>query len=152
MEDDERRGQLHADLRPRRQPVDRPLAFDPRNSDVLYVGTGEASPGSGSVTCPGDGVWKTTNGGATWQQTGLEDTVAIGRIAIHPASPDTVFVAAMGNVYSRNTERGVAERVYLADPAGGSGGHSTMTSNANSARSNRSSKTRSLTAYWPASA
>ena len=83
------------------------LAIDPRDSNVLYVGTGEASPGGGSVTYPGDGVWKTSDGGASWQHLGLEHTIAIGRIAVDPQHPDTVFVAAMGNLYSRNTDRGV---------------------------------------------
>jgi hypothetical protein len=83
------------------------LALDPRDSDVLYVGTGEASPGGGSVTYPGDGVWKTTDGGLTWQHLGLEESVYIGRIVLNPQAPDTVFVAAMGNLFSRNPERGV---------------------------------------------
>src|SRR5262245_43135885 len=78
------------------------LALDPRNSDVLYVGTGEASPGGGSVTYPGDGVWKTTNGGATWQHVGLDLTVAIGRIVVDPRNPNNVFVAAPGHLFSRN--------------------------------------------------
>jgi photosystem II stability/assembly factor-like uncharacterized protein len=83
------------------------LAIDPRDSNILYVGTGEASPGGGSVTYPGDGVWKTTDGGVTWQHLGLDQTVAIGRIVIDPRNPDNVFVAAMGNLYSRNVDRGV---------------------------------------------
>jgi photosystem II stability/assembly factor-like uncharacterized protein len=83
------------------------LAIDPRDSNVLYVGTGEASPGGGSVTYPGDGVWKTTDGGATWQHLGLDKTIYIGRIVVDPRNPSNVFVAAMGNLYSRNTDRGV---------------------------------------------
>ncbi|HSR99390.1 MAG TPA: hypothetical protein VLM79_20200 [Kofleriaceae bacterium] len=83
------------------------LAIDPRDSNVLYVGTGEASPGGGSVTYPGDGVWKTTDGGATWQHLGLDNTVYIGRIVVDPKNPDNVFVAAMGHLYSRNPDRGV---------------------------------------------
>jgi photosystem II stability/assembly factor-like uncharacterized protein len=83
------------------------LALDPRNSDVLYVGTGEARPGGGSITYPGDGVWKTTDGGATWQHLGLDNTIYIGRIVVDPHNPDNVFVAAMGNLFSRNTDRGV---------------------------------------------
>ncbi|HET7506663.1 MAG TPA: hypothetical protein VFK02_36835 [Kofleriaceae bacterium] len=83
------------------------LAIDPRDSNILYVGTGEASPGGGSVTYPGDGVWKTVDGGASWEHLGLDDTVAIGRIVVDPRNPDNVFVAAMGNLYSTNAERGV---------------------------------------------
>ena len=91
------------------------LAVDPRDSDILYVGTGEASPGGGSVTYPGDGVWKTRDGGLTWQHLGLEESVYIGRIVIDPQDPDTVFVAAMGNLFSRNPERGV----YRSTDGGG---------------------------------
>jgi photosystem II stability/assembly factor-like uncharacterized protein len=83
------------------------LAIDPRDSNILYVGTGEASPGGGSVTYPGDGVWKTTDGGATWQHLGLEQTVTIGRIVVDPRTPSNVFVAATGNLFSRNVDRGV---------------------------------------------
>ncbi|HEX7843957.1 MAG TPA: hypothetical protein VF469_41065, partial [Kofleriaceae bacterium] len=83
------------------------LALDPRDSNILYVGTGEANPGGGSVTQPGDGVWKTTDGGATWQHLGLDQTVEIGRIVIDPKNPNNVFVAAMGNLFSRNVDRGV---------------------------------------------
>ncbi|HEY0988480.1 MAG TPA: hypothetical protein VGD80_15555 [Kofleriaceae bacterium] len=83
------------------------LALDPRDSNILYVGTGEASPGGGSVTYPGDGVWKTLDGGATWQHLGLDKTIYIGRIVVDPRNPDNVFVAAMGNLFSRNVERGV---------------------------------------------
>ncbi|TMQ19718.1 MAG: glycosyl hydrolase [Deltaproteobacteria bacterium] len=83
------------------------LAIDPRNSNVLYVGTGEASPGGGSVTYPGDGVWKTTDGGATWQHLGLDQTIAIGRIVVDPRNPNNVFVAATGHLFSRNIDRGV---------------------------------------------
>src|SRR6185503_15513707 len=50
---------------------------------------------------------KTTDGGVTWEHLGLDQTIAIGRIVVDPRNPDTVFVAAMGHVYSRNVERGV---------------------------------------------
>jgi photosystem II stability/assembly factor-like uncharacterized protein len=83
------------------------LALDPRDSNILYVATGEASPGGGSVTYPGDGVWKTTDGGATWQHLGLDQTVTIGRIVVDPRTPNNVFVAATGNLFSRNIDRGV---------------------------------------------
>jgi photosystem II stability/assembly factor-like uncharacterized protein len=104
------------------------LAIDPRDSNVLYVGTGEASPGGGSITYPGDGVWKTTDGGSTWEHLGLDNTIAIGRIVVDPRNPDNVFVAAMGHVYSRNEDRGVyrsqdggrswAKVLYVSDIAG----------------------------------
>src|SRR6185295_3361018 len=84
------------------------------DSNILYVGTGEANPGGGSVTQPGDGVWKTIDGGATWQHLGLDATVEIGRIVIDPKNPNNVFVAAMGSLFSPNVDRGV----YRSQDAG----------------------------------
>src|SRR3954471_20285927 len=83
------------------------LALDPRDSNILYVGTGEANPGGGSTTQPGDGVWKTTDGGATWQHLGLDNTFEIGRIVVDPRNPSNVFVAAMGALFFHNVDRGV---------------------------------------------
>jgi len=83
------------------------LAIDPRDSNILYVGTGEANPGGGSVAYPGDGVWKTVDGGATWQHLGLDATVSIGRIVVDPKTPGNVFVAATGELFTRNVDRGV---------------------------------------------
>jgi hypothetical protein len=83
------------------------LALDPRDSNILYVGTGEANPGGGSTTQPGDGVWKTTDGGATWQHLGLDNTFEIGRIVVDPKNPSNVFVAAMGALFFHNVDRGV---------------------------------------------
>jgi hypothetical protein len=83
------------------------LALDPRDSNILYVGTGEANPGGGSTTQPGDGVWKTTDGGATWQHLGLDNTFEIGRIVVDPKNPNNVFVAAMGALFFHNVDRGV---------------------------------------------
>jgi photosystem II stability/assembly factor-like uncharacterized protein len=90
------------------------LALDPRSSDILYVGTGEANPGSASTTYPGDGVWKTTDGGATWQHLGLDPTLAIGSIVVDPRNPNNVFAAATGNLFVRNADRGV----YRSQDAG----------------------------------
>lgn len=83
------------------------LALDPRNSDVIYVGTGEANPGGGSVSAPGDGLWKSSDGGATWRLIGLDKSVNIGTIAIDKNQPDTLFVAVPGNLFDQTTERGV---------------------------------------------
>ena len=55
----------------------------------------------------GDGVYKSADAGKTWKQVGLSDTQNIGRIRIHPANPDIVFVAALGHTYGPNAERGV---------------------------------------------
>ncbi len=81
------------------------IAAHPTDSNVVYVGTGEAN-GAG-YSYDGDGVYRTSDGGATWQHLGLDDTRRIGRIAIDPVNPQRVFVAAAGNVYVPDGNRGV---------------------------------------------
>ncbi|HSR99284.1 MAG TPA: hypothetical protein VLM79_19670, partial [Kofleriaceae bacterium] len=90
------------------------LALDPRDSNILYLGTGEANPGSATSTYPGDGVWKTMDGGATWQHLGLDATIAIGSIVVDPRNPNNVFVAAAGNLFVPGPDRGV----YRSQDAG----------------------------------
>jgi photosystem II stability/assembly factor-like uncharacterized protein len=81
------------------------LAVSPSNPNIIYVGTG-VNTIYGDVTY-GNGVYKSTNGGETWQQAGLEDTRHIARVLIDPRNPDIVLVAAMGHSYGPNEERGV---------------------------------------------
>jgi photosystem II stability/assembly factor-like uncharacterized protein len=81
------------------------IALEPGNPDVVWVGTGEANPRN-SVSF-GDGVYKSTDGGKTWQHMGLRDTRHISRILINPRNPDNVFVGALGHVFGPNPERGV---------------------------------------------
>ncbi len=81
------------------------LAVHPRNPDVLWVGTGENNARN-SVSW-GDGVYKSTDGGASWVNVGLQDSHHIGDILIDPADPDTVYVAALGHFWGANEERGV---------------------------------------------
>ncbi len=83
------------------------LAIDPLDPDILYVGTGEANAGGGSVTYGGFGVFKTTDGGSSWNNVGLEETRYIGRVVVDPSNPDRVFVAAVGTLFSTNPDRGV---------------------------------------------
>jgi photosystem II stability/assembly factor-like uncharacterized protein len=75
------------------------------NPDIIYVGTGSADP-RGNVT-NGDGVYKSTDGGKTWTHIGLDKAGLIGRIRIHPSNPDIAYVAALGNIFGPNPERGV---------------------------------------------
>lgn len=75
------------------------------NPAVVYVGMGEAIPRQ-SIS-PGDGVYKSTDGGKTWVNVGLKETRHIAKIRIHPKNPDIVYVAAMGDVFGTNPERGV---------------------------------------------
>ncbi len=81
------------------------IATHPTDSNTVYVGTGEAN-GAG-YSYDGDGVFKTINGGATWTALGLAESKRIGRIAIDPVTPDRVFVAATGDVYTPDSFRGV---------------------------------------------
>ncbi|MGI9014913.1 MAG: VPS10 domain-containing protein [Phycisphaerales bacterium] len=81
------------------------VAVDPTNADVIWVGTGEANNQRSSYW--GDGVYKTTDGGKTWTNVGLPESHHIGRIVIDPTNTDTVYVAALGHLYTFNDERGV---------------------------------------------
>lgn len=73
--------------------------------EIIWVGTGEATCRN-SVTI-GDGVYKSTDGGKTWTNMGLEETRHISRIVINPGDPNIVYVAAMGHLWGPNIERGV---------------------------------------------
>lgn len=85
------------------------IAIAPSNSRILYVGTGEANILRASL--PGTGIYKTTDGGKTFKHLGLENTGTIARIIIHPTNPDIVYVAASGNEWTYNAERGVYKTV-----------------------------------------
>ncbi|WP_083937204.1 VPS10 domain-containing protein [Longispora albida] len=74
---------------------------------TLYAGTGEANPGGGSMTYEGDGVYKSTDRGATWQNTGLPTSATFGAIAVHPANPAIVYAAATGSLFRGGGDRGV---------------------------------------------
>lgn len=81
------------------------LGLSPSDTNVLYVGTGEANIFRASL--PGIGIYKSTNGGSSFRHMGLENTGTIARIIVHPKNPDIVYVAASGNEWSYNADRGV---------------------------------------------
>lgn len=81
------------------------IAIDPKNPDVVYVGTGEANIFRSSNA--GCGIFKTTDGGKTWQNIGLENTNTIARIRINPQNTDIVYAAATGHEWTGNEERGL---------------------------------------------
>src|SRR4051812_7195241 len=81
------------------------VAIAPSNPDVVYVGMGETELRGNIIQ--GDGVYKSSDGGKTWTHVGLEKTMAISRIRVHPTNPDIVYVAALGNPYGGNPDRGV---------------------------------------------
>lgn len=82
--------------------------FQP-SPDVVWVGTGEGNPRN-SVSV-GNGVYKSLDGGHTWQHVGLENTERIHRILLHPTDPDVAWVAALGRAWGENEERGVFKTV-----------------------------------------
>ncbi|OEK05075.1 WD40/YVTN/BNR-like repeat-containing protein [Roseivirga misakiensis] len=75
------------------------------NPDIIWVGTGEGNPRN-SVSS-GYGVYKSIDGGDTWELMGLEKTRNIHRIIIHPDDPNTVYVGAIGSPWGEHEERGV---------------------------------------------
>jgi photosystem II stability/assembly factor-like uncharacterized protein len=81
------------------------IAVAPSNPEVIYVGTGEAD--MRSDISYGNGMYRSSDGGKTWAQVGLEDTRQIARVIIDPRDPDKLFVAALGHAYGPNAERGV---------------------------------------------
>ena len=85
------------------------LAIAPSDTNTVYYGTGE--PNSRNSISPGAGIWKTTNGGRTWEFLGLKETQHIGRVVVDPANKDIVYVAALGAAWATNKERGLYKTV-----------------------------------------
>ncbi|HUV31736.1 MAG TPA: hypothetical protein VMY05_11700 [Acidobacteriota bacterium] len=77
------------------------VAIHPSDPDVIYVGTGE--PTAAIDDYEGTGVYKSLDGGATWNLVGLPNSALIGRIVIDPLHPDTVYVAVLGQVFGTGT-------------------------------------------------
>jgi len=99
-------------------PNDYPQAIGSlaRGSDgTLWAGTGEANASGGGITYVGDGVYKSTDGGATWTNVGLGNAGMIGRIAVDPADPSVVLVAATGSIYSTGGKRGLYRTIDGGD-------------------------------------
>jgi len=81
------------------------IAIDPSNSKNVWVGTGESwTRNSVSI---GDGIYKSTDGGETWNHVGLEKSERIARVAVSPKNSDTVFAAAPGALWSDSSDRGL---------------------------------------------
>ena len=82
------------------------LAMAPSDFNQIWVGPGETF-----VIRPahamGDGIYKSTDAGATWEKMGLEDTGRIARVRVHPTNPDIVYVCALGHTYGPQPGRGV---------------------------------------------
>ena len=104
------------------------VAISKSNPDIIYVGTGEANAGGGSLAYDGAGIFKSTDGGNSWEQKGLEDCGSVGRMVVHPQNPDIVYVAAMGRLFSNGSQGGVykttdggetwEQKLFISDSTG----------------------------------
>lgn len=81
------------------------IAVAPSDQSTIYVGTGESCP-RGNVS-PGIGMYKSSDGGKNWKHVGLPAAGQIGKIIVHPENHNWVYVAALGNIFGPNKERGV---------------------------------------------
>jgi photosystem II stability/assembly factor-like uncharacterized protein len=81
------------------------LAIAPSDPQIVYAGTGE--PNNRQSSSWGNGVYKTLDGGKSWQHLGLAETHHIGRMVVHPRNPGVVYVAALGRLWGPGTERGL---------------------------------------------
>ncbi len=81
--------------------------------NTIWVGTGENNSSRSSYS--GLGIYKSTDGGETWEHKGLAESHHIGRIILHPSNPDILWVAVLGHLYSPNEERGVYKSVDGGD-------------------------------------
>lgn len=82
------------------------VAVSKSNNNVIYVGQGEETV-RGNVSSGFEGIWKSTDGGESWQNMGLKDAMHVGRIHIHPDNPDVAWVAVMGDLFKSSDTRGV---------------------------------------------
>jgi len=102
------------------------VTVHPKDPQLLFVGTGEPKPRYG--TGSGNGVYRSRDGGATWEHLGLANTERIQRVLAHPDDPDVLYVAAVGPARRDSAERGVFrsrdggeswERVLFTNPKSG---------------------------------
>jgi len=95
------------------------IALAPSNTEIIYVATGESLKKGRNFTMPGTGIYRSDNGGESWNSLGLSDTWHIGEIVVHPNNPDIVLVAAQGHFWSSNKNRGI----FRTDNGGKSWSH-----------------------------
>ena len=106
------------------------LAVAPSDPNVVWAGTGEAWA-IRDIDVTGDGVYKSTDAGKTWEHMGLDQTGRIGRVVIDPEDPERVYVCALGRMTDPQQERGIYrttdggktwDRVLFVDPNTGCSG------------------------------
>lgn len=88
------------------------ISIDPNNSNTIWLGTGENV--GGRHVGFGDGVYRSLDAGASWENMGLKNSEHISRIIVHPNDPDKIWVAAQGPLWSKGGERGV----FLSEDGG----------------------------------
>lgn len=88
------------------------IAIYQKEPNIIWVGTGEGNTRN-SISW-GDGVYKSTDGGSTFEQVGLESTHHISRVIIHPDNPNIVYVAAQGHLWGYEGDRGL----FMTEDAG----------------------------------
>lgn len=81
------------------------IAVAPSNTRIIYAGTGESDIRGNVIT--GDGMYKSTDAGESWQYAGLRDTHTISAIVVDPRDPNTLYASSMGHVFKANEQRGV---------------------------------------------
>ncbi|MFN2380299.1 MAG: WD40/YVTN/BNR-like repeat-containing protein [Bacteroidales bacterium] len=81
------------------------IAIAPSDPDIIYAGMGEANAYRSGMS--GTGMYRSSDAGNSWTYTGLAETGTIGRVIVHPANPDIVYVAAAGKTWINSPDRGV---------------------------------------------
>lgn len=90
------------------------IALAPSKNEIMWLGSGESLKKARNFTMPGAGIYKSSDGGETWEHKGLTDSYHIGEVAVDPENYDKVLVAVMGHFWSKNKNRGI----YLTEDGG----------------------------------
>lgn len=85
------------------------ITIDPNQTSTIWVGTGENN--NQRSVAYGDGVYKSEDGGNTWENMGLKSSEHISKIIVHPENSDVVYVAAYGPLWSPGGDRGIYKSV-----------------------------------------
>ncbi len=81
------------------------IAIDPQNANNIYIGTGD--PNVTGYPFVGNGIYKSSDAGATWKHIGLTEQRIVSKIIVHPTQPNTIYVSTMGNPFERDDKRGL---------------------------------------------
>lgn len=94
------------------------IAVAPSNPDIVWVATGEPNMRNLRSTAWGSGVYKSVDGGQTWRQMGLPDSRHMGRVVIHPANPDIVYVTVVGSMWQNDQSKNAVRGLYKTTDGG----------------------------------